>query len=109
MPPAAGAGCPSGAADGWSEYQRLVLAELERHNRNIERLQADLAELKAEIATRNELQALKEEFARYKADQGAEMAVLKTKAGGWGALAGALAALVPILMAFLFQILLRKP
>ncbi len=95
--------------DGWSEYQRLVLAELERHNRAIESLAEKLADIKVEIATRNELQALKAEVAEYRASVNTELATLRTKAGGWGAVSGALAALIPVLMMILFQLVTRKP
>jgi hypothetical protein len=87
----------------WGEYQRLVLAELERHSKGIENLQEQFSDLKAEIATRNELAILKAEVS----EQKSELSVLKTKAAGWGALAGALAALVPLIMVLVFQMLIR--
>lgn len=98
---------PSGG--NWAEYQRLVLAELERHNRAIETLAEKLSDLKSEIATRNELAALKTEFHEFKAQMSTDLATLKAKASGWGALAGAIAALFPVILMLLFQHILRGP
>lgn len=36
--------------DGWNEYQRLVLAELERHHQTLEMLRSELRGLHTEIA-----------------------------------------------------------
>ena len=51
-------------ADGWNEYQKLVLSELARLNKGIEALKGKVGEMAVEIA------------------------VLKAKASMWGALAG---------------------
>ena len=95
--------------DTWGEYSRLVLSELERHNRAIESISEKMSDLKAEIATRNELVALRTELTDYKSSINIEVATLKTKASAWGAVSGALAALLPIIMLTLFQIFSRKP
>lgn len=67
----------------WTEYQRLVLAELERHGRMLtaldDRMREELSGIRVEIAT------------------------LKVKAGVWGAIAG----LIPVLLAILMLILSR--
>lgn len=52
--------------NGWSEYQKLVLSELERHNGLIEDIRNKLGKIETDIA------------------------MLKVKAGFWGALAGAI-------------------
>jgi hypothetical protein len=52
--------------NGWNEWQNHVLAELKRLNNCIERMEEDVGKIHSEIA------------------------VLKVKAGMWGALAGAI-------------------
>lgn len=54
------------AQASWSEYRRLVIAELERINATLERIQRELAEIRTEVA------------------------LLKFKASVWGVLAGAI-------------------
>jgi len=63
--------------NGWNEYSRLVLAELERHNKLLEEYNKKLNVIQVEIA------------------------MLKVKAGIWGALGGVLAAAFAILSRFL--------
>ena len=58
-------------ANGWPEYQRLVLAELERHNAVMVAMNIALGEIRVELA------------------------MLKIKASIWGALAG----MIPVLLA----------
>jgi len=36
--------------NGWSEYEKLVLNELERHNLLIEHIRKDLSQIQAELA-----------------------------------------------------------
>jgi uncharacterized membrane protein len=69
--------------NGWSEYQRLVLAALERHDSHLESIdekigavRMDLAKLQVEIAT--------------------EIATLKVKSGLWGALAGVITVMIAL-------------
>ena len=64
-------------ADGWNEYQKLVLSELARLNKGIEALKGKVGEMAVEIA------------------------VLKTKASMWGALAGVGATVVIMLGRYL--------
>ena len=52
--------------DGWMEYRKHVLSELERHSDGLEILQRDVAAIHSEIAA------------------------LKVKAGLWGLVAGAI-------------------
>lgn len=56
----------------WLEYQKLVLAELERHGTALEALSAQVGSIKTEIA------------------------LLKLKSGVWGAIAGMIPAAVAI-------------
>jgi hypothetical protein len=69
--------------NGWNEYQRLVLAELERHNTRLETIDEKIS------AVRVDLVKLQVELA-------AEIATLKVKSGLWGALAGILTVLIAL-------------
>jgi len=40
----------NGVSNGWAEYQRLVLAELERHNNKLVSIDTSLQEIKIELA-----------------------------------------------------------
>jgi len=62
---------------GWSEYEKLVLSELERHNTLIEHVRKDISLLQTEIAG------------------------LKIKSGFWGLLGAA----IPIAMAMAFKVI----
>jgi hypothetical protein len=63
--------------DGWSQYRLLVIEALERLERQIDALRADLA------ATRKEIGESRRENA-------VDIATLKAKSSVWGALGGAL-------------------
>jgi hypothetical protein len=63
--------------DGWREYQRLVLAELARHNAWLAALDRKLDEIRVEIAA------------------------LKVRSGLWGAVAGLVAVAVMVGLKFL--------
>lgn len=67
----------SGETNGWNEWSRHVLAELERNNEELKELRSALEGIRVEIAT------------------------LKVKAGVWGAAAG----LIPTIAAGLFFVL----
>lgn len=60
--------------DGWGEYRRLILSELERLSRCVSEQTAEIGALRTEIAT------LKTEF--------------RAKAGLWGAITGGIPALI---------------
>lgn len=64
-------------AGDWVEYQRLVLAELERHSLSLTDIAKDVSNVKTEIA------------------------LLKLKSGLWGAVAGMIPVLVVILVKFI--------
>ena len=70
---------PGAQIDGWSEYRRLVMQELERLGGELNGLKAELGRAHTEIAT------------------------LKVKAGFWGAVAGAIPALGAALLWYLAQ------
>ena len=74
MPPPAPAGP---AANGWNEYSRLVLAELERLNVNYEKLEDGIISIKVDIAK------------------------LQVKSGVWGLAGGAISVLVTVLFLLL--------
>lgn len=63
--------------EGWGEYRKLVLAQLEKLEGAANRHEADVAELRVEVA------------------------MLKVKAGLWGALAGAIPGAIAILWGLL--------
>lgn len=67
--------------EDWKYYQKLVLAELERLNSNIESLN--------DKAARNEK----------------EIAVMKVRSGVWGSISGMIAAII----AFVIDAYFRKP
>lgn len=74
--------------EGWGEYRKLILAELERLNRVISALDSKL-----EAFRNDDISSLK-----------VEVAMLKVKAGLWGALAG----LVPAIGAILYMLAARR-
>ena len=68
---------PKNSGNNWSEYQKLVLAELERHGSLISEVDQKITDLRVEIA------------------------MLKVKSGVWGAAAG----LVSVMVFLLYQLL----
>lgn len=68
------------AGNGWTQYQKLVLAELERHSSYLEDLKKHISRLEIEIAT------------------------LKVKSGVWGLVGG----LIPVLIAIGIELLSKK-
>jgi hypothetical protein len=63
--------------DGWNEYQKLVLHELQSHTRELEKIQTEIKNIHIELAT------------------------LRVKSGMWGLLAGA----IPVVIAMLLKVL----
>lgn len=63
---------------GWSEYEKLVLHELESHSSNLKEIREDVSSLKIEIG------------------------MLKVKSGLWG-MVGGLLALLPIAVVIIFE------
>lgn len=74
--------------EGWGEYKKLVLRELER-------LEASVADVGRKV---DGLQAVN---ARTLAELSVEIAMLKVKAGVWGAVAGAIPAIGALLWVLL--------
>ena len=68
---------PKNSGNDWSEYQKLVLAELERHGSLISEVDQKITDLRVEIA------------------------MLKVKSGVWGAAAG----LISVMVFLLYQLL----
>ena len=66
--------------NGWSEYEKLVMATLERYQTWLGEINKKLEEMNAEIAK------------------------LKIKAGVWGALAG----MIPVVITILIYLLMKK-
>jgi len=67
--------------NGWTEYGKLVLNELERHNTLLEALRMDLSNINAEIK------------------------MLKLKSSIWGALGG----MIPVILAIIVYIVKTLP
>lgn len=65
------------SSSGWTQYQKLVLKELERHSEVLSSLDKGMGNLKLDIA------------------------MLKVKAGVWGLLAG----LIPVVVLFCVELL----
>ena len=65
--------------DGWDQWAKYVLKELERLNVNYETLRKEVGKVHTEIAT------------------------LKVKAGVWGTVGGAIGAAIPVLVMLLIQ------
>lgn len=68
------------SGNNWSEYQKLVLAELERHGSLISEVDEKISDLRVEIA------------------------MLKVKSGVWGAAAG----LISVMVFLLYQLLSKN-
>lgn len=79
---------PNGIVEGWDQYQKLVLAELERLGRSIEGLGKKIDGEIDIVRTRNnaEIGELRDQISNIKT----EVALLQLKAGIWGAAAGAI-------------------
>lgn len=79
--------------NGWSEYQLLVLAELQRHNVALEAMTREINDLKIQLASINRHG---ERIGRLESEQlshGESIAGLRVRAGIWGASSGLLAAI----------------
>lgn len=79
---------PPGSNDGWREWSRYVLKEIE-HSRE------------ASESLRKEVSALRTDFATQSVEIHTELATLRTKAGLWGAMGAA----VPVLLMIAIQLL----
>jgi hypothetical protein len=66
--------------NGWTTYQKLVLAQLEQHQQSLDKINDRLSEIRIEITE------------------------LKVKAGIWGLVAG----MIPVAIALIMQ-MLEKP
>lgn len=64
-------------SNGWNEYQKLVLHELQEHTKELERIQADIQKIHIDLAT------------------------LKVKSGVWGLVAGT----IPVAIAVVLKLL----
>lgn len=64
-------------ANGWNEYQKLVLHELQAHTKELEKIQTEIKNIHIELAT------------------------LKVKSGVWGLVAGT----VPVAIALALKVL----
>ena len=78
-------------SDGWNEWSRFVLKELERSNENDEGVKKEIQSLRDEIAV------LRGEIAILRTD----LAMLNVKSGLWGFAAGA----VPVAIALAIRAL----
>ena len=71
---------PEKSSNDWSEYEKLVLAELERHGKLISEIDDKIGNIRVEIA------------------------MLKVKSGIWGAAAG----LISVLVFVLYEVLSKN-
>lgn len=74
-----------GGLEGWGEYKRHVVGELDRLTQEVRSLREELGRFRAD-----DISAIK-----------VEVAMLKVKAGLWGAVAGAVPATVAALLWFM--------
>jgi len=63
--------------NGWTRYQKLVLAQLENHYKDLKQLEKDISDLRVEISA------------------------LKVQAGVWGMIAGLIPVSIAIIMGLL--------
>lgn len=92
----------AGETNGWNEWSKHVLHELERLHESNKEIMEEVQQLKSDInkdlATRPEVNELKKELSETKLAHSVEIekikAELKFKAGAWGALAG----LIPVVL-----------
>lgn len=97
---------PSNSENGWNEWAKHVLRELERAADANEDLRSGLEALKIEIAkelaSKNEVSELKKEFIQKTQEFSVKIATLQAdltaKAGLWGAVAGAIPAVVAVVL-----------
>ncbi len=93
--------------EGWGEYRKLVLAELERLSSQISKVDTKIdglriaVDVKIDDLREGEISRLRAESAREIGKINAEIAVLKFKSGLWGAAAG----LIPAVVAVLYVVL----
>jgi len=84
----------------WIQYRRLILTELERLGRQQETMSSKLDTIRVEFHAR--LQAIVEtEIGQMRV----EVAMLKVKAGVWGAIAG----FIPVALTLAYFLLNKKP
>jgi len=81
--------------NGWNEWSKHVLAELKRLNTCYETLEK--ANSSEHIAIRDQIIAVKEELKSDISISRADIAVLKVKAGLWGAAAGAVPGIIALI------------
>lgn len=84
--------------NGWSEYQKLVLAELTRHNNVLENLAQEIGDLKVELALFDKHHERLTHIEVEQKVQDVKIATLEVKAGLWGGLAGLMTALAAALV-----------
>ena len=92
--------------NGWVEYKKLVIAELERLNICVSGVIEDVTELRIEIKesaahlrleTERAAGTIREQAAKEIATTNKNLAILQVKAGAWGALAGAVPAIIMLI------------
>jgi hypothetical protein len=90
---------PQAEGNGWGEYQRLVLSELERLDGSIQKLDDKLDDSIQKI--NDKIDDLRKTEIK---SMGEEIQVLKFKAGLWGALAG----MIPVLITLGLYVMFKK-
>lgn len=75
---------PKWMGNGWTQYQKLVLAELERHSKQLEQINSQMHKQMSDLQV--------------------EIATLKVKSGVWGLMGG----LIPVLVLVVLELLGKR-
>jgi len=95
---------PNELHNGWREWSRHVLTELERLNKTISSVHKEINNLRNETVLKEDHRDLRREFDKFKLATATQLAVLKTKSALIGAVSGLLVGgLITALLGFLSQ------
>ena len=84
--------------ESWSEYQLMVLKELQYHHESLETVKIELGLLRVELAKITMVTDRVAELERQMKIHDTEIAMLRVKAGMWGAAAGILTGIAAALV-----------
>jgi hypothetical protein len=89
---------PNGLAEGWDQYQKLVLAELERLNDTVEGLRKEIHTVNNGNIDR--ITALDAKYGARCGSMDTQIAILQLRASLWGFAAGALPVIMLLALGF---------